>query len=131
MTKAQHTSVLYNSHCPVCSAEIGQYARYAGGAGLPIRFDDLNTDALGQWGLDRDIAARRLYVQQDGALLSGVPAFLALWAQMPRYRLLAVIVGLPGIRQIASIAYDHMFAPALYAWHVRRISRQPHQQQLP
>jgi predicted DCC family thiol-disulfide oxidoreductase YuxK len=120
MTKNAETTVLYNSECPVCSAEIRQYARYAGKTGLPIRFDDLNSEALEQWGLDQDTAARRLYVQHDGVLLSGVPAFLVLWAQMPKYRLLAKVVGLPGIRQIAAAAYDHVFAPALYRWHRRR-----------
>ncbi len=123
MANDPETSVLYNSHCPVCSAEIGHYARYVGEAGLPIQFDDLNTDALGRWGLDADTAARRLYVRRDGEIVSGVPAFVVLWSQMPRYRLLARIVGLPGIRHIASAAYDHVFAPALYRWHRRRLGK--------
>jgi predicted DCC family thiol-disulfide oxidoreductase YuxK len=123
MAKHSELSVLYNAQCPVCDLEIGQYARYAEKAGLPIRFDDLNTDARDRWGLDADTAARRLYVQHDGMLVSGVPAFLVLWSQMPRYRLMGQIVGLPGIRQIASMAYDHILAPALYRWHRRRLGR--------
>jgi len=123
MDKNIMTSVLYNSQCPVCNVEIGHYARYSGAAGLPIRFVDLNTDAWDQWGLDYDTAARRLYVHQDGVLTSGVPAFLVLWAQMPRYRLLGRLLGLPGIKQLASAAYDHVFAPALYRSHVRRLRK--------
>jgi predicted DCC family thiol-disulfide oxidoreductase YuxK len=123
-------SVLYNSQCPVCDLEIRHYAQYAGEAGLPIRFDDLNTDARDRWGLDADTAARSLYVQHDGVLLSGVPAFLALWSRMPRYRLLAQIVGLPGIRHVASAAYDHVFAPALYRRHRRRLDRKSVRQQM-
>lgn len=115
-------AVLYNAQCPVCSAEVKLYARAADKAGLPIRFDDLNTEAArSSWGLDADTAARRLYVQQDGVLISGVPAFLALWSQMPRYRLLARIVGLPGFRQIAGAAYDYVFALILYRQHLRRL----------
>jgi len=117
------TSVLYNSACPVCSAEIGHYARYAGEAGLSIRFDDLNINAWDQLGLDYDKAARRLYVHHGDVLTSGVPAFLVLWAQMPRYRLLGKLLGLPGIRQLASAAYDYVFAPALYRLHRRRSAR--------
>ena len=117
------TSVLYNAQCPICNFEIGHYARYACEASLPIRFDDLNTDARRAWGLDADTAARRLYVMHEGKLTSGIPAFLVLWAQMPRYRLLGRIVGLPGIRQIAGAAYDHVLAPVIYHWHLRRLRR--------
>ena len=125
MKNSPETSVLYNANCPVCNFEIGHYARYAVKAGLPIRFDDLKTDARNPWGLDADTAARRLYVLQDGRLTSGIPACLVLWAQMPRYRLLGRIVGLPGIRQIAGVAYDHVIAPAIYRWHLRRLRKQP------
>jgi predicted DCC family thiol-disulfide oxidoreductase YuxK len=124
METKPRTAVLYNANCPVCNFEIGHYARYAGKAGLPIRFDDLNTDARAQWGLDADRAARRLYVLHDGHLTSGIPAFLVLWAQMPRYRLLGRIVGLPVIRQLAGAAYDHLLAPAIYRWHLRRLRKQ-------
>ena len=124
MKNSTRTSVLYNGNCPVCNFEIRHYARYAGKAGLPIRFDDLNTDARNHWGLDSDTAARRLYVLHDGKLTSGIPAFLVLWAQMPRYRLLGRIVGLPGIRHIASSAYDYVLAPVIYRWHLRRLRKQ-------
>jgi len=124
MEKSTKTSVLYNANCPVCNFKIGHYARYADKAGLPIRFDDLNTDARNQWGLDADTAARRLYVLHDGVMTSGIPAFLVLWAQMPRYRSLGRIVGLPGIRQIAGAAYDYALAPLIYRWHLRRLRKQ-------
>lgn len=123
MDKDATTSVLYNGSCPVCSAEIGHYARYAKAAGLPIRFDDLNSDARSRWGLDSDTAARRLYVLHDGKLTSGIPAFLVLWAQMPRYRWLGRIVGLPVIRHVASVIYDRVLAPLIYEWHLRRQRR--------
>jgi predicted DCC family thiol-disulfide oxidoreductase YuxK len=124
MENSPETSVLYNANCPVCNFEIRHYARYAGDNALPIRFDDLNTAARDQWGLDADTAARRLYVLHKGELTSGIPAFLVLWAQMPKYRWLGRVVGLPGIRQIASVAYDHVLAPVIYRWHLRRLRRQ-------
>lgn len=118
------TSVLFNANCPVCNFEIGHYARYCRDSGVPIRFDDLNSDARGRWGIDADTAARRLYVLHEGRLTSGIPAFLVLWAQMPRYRWLARIVSLPGVRQIASALYDLVLAPVIYRWHLRRLRRQ-------
>lgn len=123
MEKNARTSVLYNATCPLCNFEIEHYARYAGANDLPIRFDDLNSDARERWALDADTAARRLYVLHGGTLTSGIPAFLVLWAQMPRYRWLATVVGFPGIRQVASLAYDHVLAPAIYRWHLRRLRR--------
>ena len=134
MENAPSTSVLYNANCPVCNFEIRQYVQYVQYVhrnSLPIRFDDLNSDALGhslgQWGLDSDTAARRLYVLHEGRLTSGIPVFLALWAQMPRYRWLAQTVGLPGIRHIASVVYDYILAPVIYRWHLRcNYIRYPH-----
>lgn len=117
------TCVLYNGACLICSAEIGHYARYANAAGLPIRFDDLNSDARHQWDMDADAAARRLYVLHGGKLMSGIPAFLVLWAQMPRYRWLARIVGLHVIRPVAGMIYDHVLAPLLYRRHLNRQTR--------
>lgn len=116
------TSVLYNADCPVCSYEINHYARYSRGKALPIRFDDLNDTArLSAWNLDADTAARRLYVLKNGQLLAGIPAFIALWQAMPRYRWMARAVRLPGIFHIACGLYDYLLAPAIYRWHLLRM----------
>ncbi len=118
--KETETRVLYNADCPVCSFEINHYAAYARRQALPLGFEDLNVDDLADWGLTRDQAARRLYVLKDGALHSGIPAFLILWQDMPRYRWLARLVGLPGIRHLAGFVYDRILAPLIYRWHLRR-----------
>ncbi|MEM9348956.1 MAG: DUF393 domain-containing protein [Pseudomonadota bacterium] len=117
------TKVLYNDECPVCSFEINHYAVYARKNGLPIRFDDLNGPDLAAWGIDADTAARRLYVEHEGALYDGIPAFIVLWDQMPRYRLLGRFVRLPVIKQIFEITYDYALAPLIYRWHSRRKKR--------
>jgi predicted DCC family thiol-disulfide oxidoreductase YuxK len=123
MEKSPKTAVLYNADCPVCNFEIQHYAQYSGDNELPIQFDDLNSDARLQWGLDADTAARRLYVLHDGALTSGIPAFLVLWAQMPKYRWLGKVVGLPVIKQFASALYDYVLAPVIYRRHLRRLRK--------
>lgn len=117
------TTVIYNASCPICSREIELYRRYSTARGLSLRFDDLNTVELAQWNLTPEDAARRLHVIEDGKLLSGTDAFLTMWARMPRYRPLARIVGLPGIRHIAALVYEAALAPALYALHRRRVRR--------
>ena len=115
------TRVLYNANCPVCSFEINHYAAYSGRTGLPIRFEDLNRDALDEWNLTADEAARRLYVMKDGQMFSGIPAFIVLWQDMPRYRWLARLISLPGVNKVACLTYDHILAPVIHRWHLRRV----------
>lgn len=114
------TKVLYNGDCPVCSFEINHYASYSRKHKLPLEFEDLNQCDLAHWKLSSDQAAQRLYVLDKGRLDSGIPAFLVLWQQMPRYRLLAFFIGLPVIRQLAILIYNFILAPTIYRWHLRR-----------
>ena len=116
-----NTRVLFNADCPICNSEICHYRAYSEAKGLKLWFDDLNSDALKGWDVDPDTAARYLHVFQDGQLYRGIPAFLVLWREMPRYRWLASIVGLPGVRQLASVIYDHMLAAFLYRRHLKRV----------
>ena len=119
----RETQVLYNARCPVCRAEIDHYAGYARRHDLPITFHDLNTHELDHWGISADAAARRLHVRRDGRIASGVEAFVMLWAAMPRYRLLALVVALPGLRQVTGVIYNRILAPRLYARHLARERR--------
>ncbi|SMY08640.1 thiol-disulfide oxidoreductase DCC family protein [Flavimaricola marinus] len=120
----QDTRILYNANCPVCSFEIDHYAAWAKAQNLPLRFEDLNTCDAAPYGVTQDQAARRLYVLHKGEVYGGVDGFIVLWQQMPRTRWLARVVGLPGIRQAASAGYDHIVAPLIYRWHLRRQARQ-------
>jgi predicted DCC family thiol-disulfide oxidoreductase YuxK len=123
MTDTSETHVLYNARCPVCRAEIDHYRAYSDARGLPVAYHDLNTRDLADWGIGADAAARRLHVRQGGRVLSGVDAFLALWRALPRYRWLARIVALPGLRQGAHLVYERILAPRLHARHVARMQR--------
>lgn len=118
---SDETHVLYNADCPVCRVEIDSYRRRALRDGLPLRFDTLKE--AGNWGITPDQAARRLHVRQGGKVISGLPAFRALWAEMPGFRWLAWLTGLWGVRQVTGAVYDHVLAPGLYALHVRRERR--------
>lgn len=111
--------VLYNGSCPVCSREIALYQRHAAEAEAPVDWTDITSDALPE-GLDTEAAAQRLHVVAGGQLIAGVPAFIVMWSTIPRWRWLARVVALPGVRQIATLIYDRILAPALYARHRRR-----------
>jgi predicted DCC family thiol-disulfide oxidoreductase YuxK len=110
------TRILYNDTCPVCRFEIDHYRRAA--AGLPLRFDPLTEAAC--YGLTPDQAARRLHVLHNGELLSGLDAFRAIWASLPRTRWLAHLTGLPVIHPALAFVYNRIAAPLLYRMHLRR-----------
>ena len=114
----QKTDVLYNDTCPVCRFEIDGYARQVAADGLPVRFDPLERAA--DWGLTPDQAARSLHVRQNGVVLSGLPAFRALWEAMPRWRWLARMTGWPIVRPLSAAIYSWVLAPLLYRMHLRR-----------
>ena len=115
------TRVLYNETCPVCSFEIDAYRKRAEASDLPIRFDTIG-DAT-RWGLTPDQAARRLHVLHKGELLSGIPAFRALWGELPHLHWLARLTGRPVINYAATTLYDRLLAPLLYQMHVWRQKR--------
>ena len=114
------TTVLYNADCPICSFEIGVYRRHSEAKALPLRFEGLDPATLARWGLTQDAALRRLHVIKGTEIHHGIPAFLVLWREMPRYRWLARLVDRPILRPAAILLYDHLVAPTLYALHVRR-----------
>ena len=105
--------VLYNGDCPICAREIAAYRRAAQAEALPVTFEDLNTADLAAWGLDRDTARRRLHVRDRGRLRAGLPAFIALWRAIPRYRWLARLITLPGLNPVAHVTYNAALAPLL------------------
>lgn len=115
------TRVLYNETCPVCRFEIDGYARQVAQDGLPIRFETIAQAA--DWGLTPDQAARRLHVMYQGKVLAGIPAFVALWGQMPRWHWLARLVSLPLVLPFSCTVYDRVLAPVLYHAHLRRQAR--------
>ena len=52
-------------------------------------------------------ALRRLHVSdQAGTIHVGIDAFIAIWKKLPRWRLLALICAIPGMRPILSLLYN-------------------------
>ena len=114
--------ILYNARCPICRAEIAHYQRRAVASRAPLSFEDLNEADLGDWALTADQAKRRLHAAlPDGRIVSGIPAFAAIWAALPGMGWLARLVMAPGVRSVADVAYNRVAAPWLYR---RQISRE-------
>lgn len=116
------TEVYFNGDCPICNAEMTHYAGIARTESLPICFIDSMRaqDSFGRYGLRLEHLERRLYLRDThGRVVSGLDALLGVWLLLPRYRWLAQVLGVPLVRQLASITYDLMVAPFL-AWNARR-----------
>jgi len=119
----QELEILYNGRCPICSAEIAQYRKQAESAEAPVQFIDLHDATLAHWGLDAEQATRRFHARKDGQIISGFPAFLVLWHELPRMRRLARALELPVLHQMADFGYNYLAAPLLYWMHKRREAR--------
>lgn len=113
--------VLYNDTCPVCRFEIDSYRKLAEREGAGLCFDPVAKAP--DWGLSADAAARRLHVQVDGRLVSGMEAFRAIWERLPRWRWAARVTRWPVVRQGMDVLYDRIAAPLLYRAHLRRQRR--------
>ena len=113
-------TVWYNTKCPVCNAGINwQRSRLVRAARSgAIEFRDINAepDALSRFGAQVNDVRRRLHaVDAEGRLFAGIDCAIEIWRRTPGDGWLGRIVGLPGIRHIASFGYDR-FADLLYAW---------------
>lgn len=111
-------TVFYNGACPVCRKHVARFQKISAGRSRLIAWADSAAApwALRRWHVDPAEALVRLYaVADDGRLLSGAAAFSRLWRELPGYRALGVIVGLPGVLQMADALYS-----AIYVRDLRR-----------
>ncbi len=119
-------TVWYNTKCPVCNAGIdwqrSRLVRAARAGAITFRDINLEPDALAHFGATIDDVRRRLHgVDTQGRLYVGADCAAAIWARTPGDGWLGWLIGLPGVRQAARMAYD-AFADLLFAWN-RRMGR--------
>jgi predicted DCC family thiol-disulfide oxidoreductase YuxK len=105
-------TVLYDGACPLCRREIGMYRGLQPlQSGMTVCFADVS-DAAHPLpvtlppGTTRAQLLARFHVRgRDGQLLSGAQAFLALWAELPGWRWLALAGRLPGAAWVMERSY--------------------------
>ncbi|MFT4694597.1 MAG: putative DCC family thiol-disulfide oxidoreductase YuxK [Francisella sp.] len=110
--------VFYDAKCGLCSKEINHYKKIAP-TGI-FEWIDITQSIkiIKQENLDLENTLRLLHVKDDdGKLHIGTDAFILIWYQLKRWRILATIVSLPIIRQTANIVYK-IFAN----WRFKRIN---------
>ncbi len=98
-------TVLYDGACPLCRREVGVYRQLI--PLQPVRWLDVSDpDAVVPAGGRRETYLARFHVQRDdGVVLSGAAAFVALWSALPGWRWLARTATLPGITPLLERAY--------------------------
>lgn len=114
--------IFYNGACPICRREIEHYDRLDQSGANSLSFVDISEPGsiAAELSLEQDDAKRRLHVlDEDGRLLSGIPAFAAIWDRLPRYRWLSALVRLPILRSLLPWLYEPI-AFALYQMDKRR-----------
>jgi predicted DCC family thiol-disulfide oxidoreductase YuxK len=112
------TTVFFDGGCPMCRREIAHYQRLDG-AGR-VRWLDIHHDraAVDSVGVSWESAMQRLHVlDAGGELRTGVPAFVAIWRELPGYRWLArAVAAVPGLVALMDLGYGRF---ARWRWRRR------------
>ena len=99
-------TVFYDGKCGLCSKEINHYRKIA--PSNIFNWQDIteSADELNKEGISLSEGLRLLHAKdEEGLVYVGVDAFILIWKQLRRWRVLGFLVGLPIIRQIANTAY--------------------------
>ena len=99
-------TVFYDGKCGLCSKEINHYRKIA--PSNIFNWQDIteSADELNQEGITLAEGLRLLHAKDNsGQINVGVDAFILIWKQLSRWRVLAFLIGLPIIRHIANAAY--------------------------
>ena len=97
-------TVMFDGACPLCRREIGLYQSLA--PLQPVSWLDVSKDTAALSAADQAQYMARFHVRlQDGQVLSGAAAFVALWLAMPGWRWLGRIGRLPGVTPLLEVAY--------------------------
>ena len=97
--------VYFNNSCKICKAEIDLYKKEKT---QEIEWIDITNNELAKKETSRNSKEllRRLHVKENGKIIEGAEAFLALWKKMPKYKFLYSFFKLPIIFNLFSFGYE-------------------------
>ena len=99
-------TVFYDGKCGLCSKEINHYRKVAPVGVFDWQDITESADGLEQEGISLSEGLKLLHAKDsNGKMHVGVDAFILIWKQLKCWRVLALLVGLPIIQQIANATY--------------------------
>ena len=99
-------TVFFDGKCGLCSKEISYYRRIAPDKIFIWQDITKSADDLKANGISLSEGLKLLHAKDvDGKFYVGVDAFVLIWKQLKRWRLLAIFVSLPIVKQIINFAY--------------------------
>ena len=99
--------VFYDGKCGMCSREIRHYMKISPRETFIWRDIANEPQHLKEINVSQSYALKRLHViDQDGKIQVGVDAFIAIWSKIPRWRLLAFLCAMPGIKFTLGMLYN-------------------------
>ena len=99
--------VFYDGKCGMCSREIHHYMKISPRETFIWRDIANEPQHLKEINVSQSSALKRLHViDQDGNIQIGVDAFIAIWRKIPRWRLLAFLCAMPGIKLTLGVLYN-------------------------
>ena len=98
------SKVYFNNSCSICRFEINHYKKITSN----IDWIDIssNKNTKKDTNLDERFLLRRLHLFKNNTLYSGIDAFIELWIEIPRYKILGNLLKKPVIYQISWIFYE-------------------------
>ena len=99
--------VFFDGKCGLCSKEIKHYRDIAK-KGI-FKWYDIADDPtpLNKYNIPQSTALRQLHVRDDNSKWHiGVDAFIVIWLRLENWYYLGIILGLPGVKQVASLFYN-------------------------
>lgn len=101
-------TVFYDGKCGLCSKEINHYRSIAEDGVFDWQDITQSMDALSKEGISLSQGLKLLHSKDEqGNLHIGVDAFILMWKQLKRWKILALIASLPIINPILKFAYKH------------------------
>ncbi len=99
-------TVFYDSQCGLCSREINHYRKVAPEGVFDWQDISGAVDQLAEEGISQVDALKILHAKDaNGKFHLGLDAFILIWQQLRRWRVLSVLVSLPPLKNIAQYFY--------------------------